>query len=129
MSSAFLKTEHLDLRPLQTTDADGPYLAWFNDPDVCRYNSHFVLPYKRSDALAYIERANSTPSELILAIVERSTGQHIGNIALTNIDFISRTAEFAIVMGDRSTWGKGYSKEAAKALVGHGFGALNLNRI
>lgn len=125
----FLQTKNLDLRPLEPADADGPYPGWFNDPEVCRYNSHHVFPYSRDGARNYIGRVTASRDELVLAMVERASGKHIGNIALTNIDFISRSAEFAIVLGDRDCWGKGYSKEAAAALVEHGFRTLNLNRI
>ncbi len=129
MSLPFLKTAHLDLRPLELSDADGPYLQWFNDPEVCRSNSHFVFPYRREDAIAYIQALNGSRTDLVLAIVERDANRHIGNIALTGMDPIHRSAEFSIVIGEKECWGKGYSKEAGGALVDHGFRALNLNRI
>jgi RimJ/RimL family protein N-acetyltransferase len=125
----FLETPHLYLRPLAPSDADGPYLRWFNDTEVCRYNSHHTFPYLREDALAYIEQSRRSRSDLILAIVQRSDDRHIGNIALENIDPLHRSAEFAIVIGERDCWGKGYSKEAAAALIHHGFCELNLRRI
>jgi len=129
MLPPFLETPRLSLRPLVPADADGPYLRWFNDPEVCRYNSHHVFPYRREEALAYIERVARSQRDLALAIVQRSDGRHIGNIALQAIDPVNRTAEFAIVVGERDCWGKGYSKEAALPLLRHGFTALNLNRI
>src|SRR6266849_2408083 len=90
MSLPFLKTAHLDLRPLELSDADGPYLQWFNDPEVCRSNSHFVFPYRREDAIAYIQALNGSRTDLVLAIVERDANRHIGNIALTGMDPIHR---------------------------------------
>ena len=54
---------------------------------------------------------------------------HIGNISLQNINLLSRNAELAILLGDKNYWGKGYSKEASKILVNHGFTELNLHRI
>jgi RimJ/RimL family protein N-acetyltransferase len=129
MSEPFLRTASLDLRPLEPSDADGPYLEWFNDAEVCQYNSHFVFPYRREDALTYIAMVGASRSELVFAIVERASKKHIGNIALSGIDFINRSAEFAIVIGDRSIWGKGYSKEAGSALVNHAFTVLNLHRV
>jgi RimJ/RimL family protein N-acetyltransferase len=129
MSPSFLRTARLDLRPLEPSDADGPYLQWFNDPEVCQYNSHFVFPYRREDALTYIASVGASRSELVLALVERVSKKHIGNIALSGIDFVNRSAEFAIVLGDRSAWGQGYSKEAGSALVNHAFTVLNLHRV
>src|SRR5438552_2674356 len=97
MSLPFLKTKNLDLRPLEPSDADGPYLQWFNDPEVCRTNSHFVFPYRREDAIAYIQSVNSSRTDLVLAIMERDRSRHIGNIALSGMDPVHRSGEFSIV--------------------------------
>ena len=47
----FLSGERIRLRPLTAADVDGPYLSWFNDPEVSRLNSHHVFPYTREQAL------------------------------------------------------------------------------
>lgn len=125
----FLKGPNLALRPLQRKDAYGPYAAWFNDPEVCAGNGHYVYPYTVQDALAYIERTRRSRDELVLAITLRKSGRHIGNIALQKIHPVYRSAELAIVIGDKRSWGRGYSKEAARLLMDHGFFRLNLNRI
>jgi len=129
MGLVFLRTMRLYLRPLERADADGLYPQWFNDPEVCRDNSHFVFPYRHEDAIEYIDQVTGSRTDLVLAIVDSSTDKHIGNIALTGIDSIHRSAELSIVVGEKEYWGKGYSKEAARALVDHGFYVLNLNRI
>jgi len=125
----FLKGKNMFLRPLRRQDAFGPYAEWFNDEVVCAGNGHHRFPYSREQALRYIERSHSNGTELILAIARRRDGRHIGNVALKSIDPISRCGEFAIVIGDRSSWGRGYSKEAAILLLRHVFFSLNLNRV
>ena len=125
----FLKGKRVFLRPLRRQDAFGPYVEWFNDEVVCAGNGHHRFPYSREEALKYIARAHSTERELILAIERCRDGRHIGNVALKKIDPISRTGELAIVIGDRSCWGKGYSKEAVQLLLRHAFFTLNLNRV
>lgn len=129
MGQPFLICERVYLRPLEPEDAEGPYLGWFNDPEVCRYNSHFVLPFRKQEALDYIAATAGSGTELVLAIVLKHDERHIGNIALKNIDFVNRQAELAIVLGERDCWGQGYSKEAGLALVRHGFEVLNMHRI
>jgi RimJ/RimL family protein N-acetyltransferase len=110
-------------------DADGPYVSWFNDADTCRGNSHHVRPYSAADARAYIARVAAAPDQLVLAIVRREDGRHIGNIALQAINPVYRTAELSIMVGERDAWGQGYASEAARLLCDHGFRALNLHRI
>ena len=128
-SDAFLEGKRIYLRSLVETDADGPYSTWFNDEEVCAGNSHHVRPFTREAALDYIRYARQTNDSLILAIVIREGDRHVGNIALGSINRLFRSAEFSIVIGDKSIWGEGYSKEAAYLLCDHGFATMNLHRI
>ncbi|MBI3524682.1 MAG: GNAT family N-acetyltransferase [Betaproteobacteria bacterium] len=125
----FLEGQRLYLRALADKDADGDYPAWLNDAEVCRGNSHHVFPYSREAALDYIRQTRQSTTSLVLAIVVREDHHHIGNIALQSIHPIHRSAEFAILIGDKTGWGKGYGLEAGRLLCRHGFAALNLHRI
>jgi [ribosomal protein S5]-alanine N-acetyltransferase len=127
--TAFLEGERLYLRALQESDADGPYVGWLNDEAACQGNSHHVYPFSRGQALDYIRECGTGGGDLVLAIVLKAGDAHIGNIALQRINWIHRTAQFAILLGDRAQWGQGYGTEAARLIVRHGFTALNLNRI
>jgi RimJ/RimL family protein N-acetyltransferase len=129
MTTAFLEGTRLYLRGLTEEDASGNYPAWFNDAQVCEFNSHHVFPYGRKDAEAYIRSTYEAKESLILAVVLKDKHIHIGNISLQRINLIDRTAEFAVVIGDRASWGKGYAREAAELICRHGFMELNLNRI
>ena len=129
MENPFIIGEKLYLRNLTPEDAEGSYPHWFNDPQVCRYNSHYKFPYSKEKALDYIRYANNAKDALILAIVDKTNDNHIGNVSLQEIDFINRNAEFAIIIGDQDYWGKGFAREAATLLIGHGFRELNLHRI
>ena len=129
MSAPFLISKSIYLRGLEEQDLEGNYINWFNDEQVCQNNSHHVFPYFREKAIAYINWSRNDKDALVLAIIMRGNNQHIGNVALQNIDYFSRSAEFAIVIGEKSCWGKGYSKESSLLIVTHGFMEMNLNRI
>ena len=45
------------------------------------------------------------------------------------INWVSGSAEFAILLGDKSYWKKNVGFEAAKLIVEYGFKRLNLHRI
>lgn len=124
----FLTGERLVLRQLAEADVDGPYAWWFNDVEVCAGNSHHVFPFTRRQALDYIHRVAEARDALVLAMTERD-GRHVGNISLQGINPITRSAELAIVIGEKDVWGCGYGREAGELIVGHGFGALNLHRV
>lgn len=129
MNAYFLKSQRIGLRPLRPDDAVAPYLDWLNDSDVCHGNDHHRLPYGISGAREYIAAAETTRTDLILAIEMLDTGTHIGNIALQNINPIHRSADFSILIGNREFWGTGCGIEAGTLLVRHGFQELNLQRI
>ncbi len=125
----FLKGADIHLRALQESDCQGAYLQWFNDAEVCRFNGHHLFPYQREEAEAYVRKVELSPSDLVLAIVLTAGDRHIGNVSLQNINLVHRSAEFAIVLGEKEIWGKGYSKQAARLILNHGFLTLNLQRV
>lgn len=129
MPIPFLVGERVYLRALEEADAEGDYPRWFNDEEVCHGNSHHRFPYTRESARDYIRHSRTARDELVLAIALCEDDRHIGNIALKRIDPVSRSAEFAIVIGAKDCWGKGYSKEAGQLLLDHAFFTLNLNRV
>ncbi|HCB35293.1 MAG: hypothetical protein A2W52_00995 [Candidatus Taylorbacteria bacterium RIFCSPHIGHO2_02_49_25] len=126
---AFLKGETVYLRPILKDDLNDHYRDWFNDDEVCRFNSHRRFPNYNEDMKQYYKDVIKSHSNLILAIIDKETDRHIGNISLQNIDNISMTAEFAILIGDKEFWGKGAGKAAGRLIIEHGFDELNLHRI
>lgn len=128
-SSSIYESEHLKFRGLCEADIDGPYLHWFDDQEVCRFNSHGRFPSTRKKMRAYIDMLQTSETHLVWAMVEKGSGEHVGNLSLQSIDMVNRSAEFAIIIGARSCWGKGYAYEAAQLLFSHGFRKLGLNRI
>ncbi len=125
----FLQTQRLGLRALIEEDADGPYLAWLNDEETCAGNSHHIYPYSRNQAIDYIRSVRSDKSSLVLAIIMKSEERHIGNVSLQHIHPVNRSAELAVLIGDKSCRGKGIGEEACRMIVAHGIKALNLRRV
>jgi ribosomal-protein-alanine N-acetyltransferase len=115
------------VRPLAESDLDGAYPSWFEDQDVCRYNSHGKFCKTKAYFEDYLNELNCE-DRVVWAVCHIEDG-HIGNISLQQISLINRTAEFAIVLGDKRHWGKGVGLSAGKKLLEHGFNKLNLERI
>jgi ribosomal-protein-alanine N-acetyltransferase len=129
MERPFLKGTKVYLRALQESDADGNYLGWFNDAEVCAENSHHRFPSTRESLVKYVQAVESSPDDFVMAIVAVQGDVHIGNIALQSIDHVNRSAEYAIVLGEKDYWRGGYGREASYLLIRHGFDQLNLQRI
>lgn len=129
MHKHFITGKTIYLRTIEKSDLNSTYRDWFNDEEICRYNTHHRFPNYDEDMRKYYEKVIKSHGNLVLAICSKKAGAHIGNIALENIDTVSRSAELAILIGDKKHWGKGVGKEAATLLVAHGFKELNLHRI
>jgi [ribosomal protein S5]-alanine N-acetyltransferase len=127
---AFLVGERCYLRPPTREDVLGNWPHWFSDPEVTRHMLRGVFPQSVEAQLAFYEHVSAEQAnDLVLAIVARDTDEHVGTTGLHRIDWVNRSAEFGIVIGERAYWRQGIGSEATKLIVGHGFDRLNLNRI
>lgn len=125
----FIRGEKIYLRSLREEDIEGNYKYWFDDEEVCKGNSHHRFPETEQALKNYINECNTTINGLVLAIIDKKNSEHIGNVSLQNINYFNRSAEFAIIIGEKRYWGSGVGKETANLIVNHGFNSLNLNRI
>lgn len=124
-----LETARLRLRPLAPPDA-AALLAIQADPAVMRYSS--APPWSSIDqAHALIERdlkGMAAGRHLCLGIVPAGEGRVVGTCTLFGIHPESRRAEVGFALG-AFAWRKGYMGEALVALLDHGFGRMDLNRV
>jgi RimJ/RimL family protein N-acetyltransferase len=127
----FIKGERVILEPLDENHLGTEYKQWLNDPEINRFTSRSSYPLNLAACKDYVQSCQSA-ERIVLAISIEFPGQphfkiHIGNISLQKINLINRTAELAILIGERQ--GEGYGLEAAKLVCAHGFNQLGLNRI
>ncbi|HXB41276.1 MAG TPA: GNAT family protein [Bacteroidia bacterium] len=125
----FIGGKTINLRVLNEKDIKGNYRYWLNDKEVVKYNSHGRFPQTPENLLQYVQNVNASRTCLVLAVTEKKSGQHIGNISLQNINWVDRNAEIAFLLGEKKYRGKGIMREAGKLLIDHGFKTLNLHRI
>lgn len=129
MQQPFLIGESIYLRTINESDLNENYQQWFNDAEVCQFNSHHRFPNYRQNMQSYFDEVIKSGNNLILAIIDKGTEVHIGNISLQNIDSLNQSAEFAIIIGNKEFWSRGVGKEAAQLVIEHGFKQLNLHRV
>lgn len=125
----FARGSRLYLRPLEREDLNARYLSWLNDPEVTRYMEAGTFPITTRDLERFYDEVTGSRNQVILAVADEKSGQHIGNVKLGPIHWIHRSAAFGIMIGDKKFWGKGAGLEATRLMVEYGFGRLNLRRI
>ena len=124
-----LTTPRLRLRRLTMRDAADVY-KYSRDREVARHvlwDAHRSIGDSRS-YLRYMLRRyrNREPASWGLEYLE--TGQVIGTIGFMWIQSDNSAAEVGYSLS-RDYWNRGVMTEALKAVIAHGFGAMNLNRI
>jgi [ribosomal protein S5]-alanine N-acetyltransferase len=125
----FMRGSQVYLRPLEREDVNARYLSWLNDPEVTRYMETGTFPTTARDLEKFYDEVTGTRNQVILAVADKKSGQHIGNVKLGPIHWIHRCATFGIMIGDKRFWGKGVGLEATRLMVEYGFNRLNLRRI
>jgi UDP-4-amino-4,6-dideoxy-N-acetyl-beta-L-altrosamine N-acetyltransferase len=104
---------------------------WRNDSKLINY---LVAPFRYINLDVdyrwydnYMQNQNTT---IRCAIVEATDEDNIlGLVSLTNINFINRSAEVHIMIGDTKNRGKGIGYFAVIEILNHAFNNMNLNRI
>jgi ribosomal-protein-alanine N-acetyltransferase len=105
------------------------YLQWFHDKDVTKHNSHGLFPYTENKKKQFLEEINEG-IRIVFAIYSLSHPPRlIGNCSLQSINWINKSAEFAIVIGEKDFWGKGIGENALRVCLKHAFEKLGLNRV
>ena len=110
----FLESKRIGLRQLKEADIDGGYKDWLNDSVVCRYNSHHKYPVEEDGLREYVKALQGDTSLIVMAVVDKVSKRHIGNISLQEIDLLNREAEIAFLFGEKEYWNKGYEQRQRK---------------
>lgn len=113
-----------------TPDDVDALVAFKNDPGIAALLGGFnAKGYSRADIGRWIEFHNGKSNEVLWAIVHGDSGRCVGHVGLYEIDHRIRSAEFAIMLGDRAVWGQGLGSDCTRYALRFGFDQLNLNRI
>ena len=126
-----IETERLILRPFEPGDLDDLH-AYQSRPDVARYLMWDAR--NRSQAAESLNRKlqqraiSAEGQSLVLAAVYRETGRVIGEVMLVWLSREHQQGEIGFVFNP-GYHGRGLASEAARVVLGLGFGGLALHRI
>jgi len=128
-NSNFIEGKQLYLREVRVSDVSENYYRWMNDPDVIQYMESRFAPQSTEKIQAYVRRESENSYSVFMAIIDKASDRHIGNIKIHRIDQYHRHAEVSIVIGQKECWGKGYGTEAISLIVDFAFNTLNLHKL
>lgn len=118
------KSERLVFRGITREDADA-IVAWRSNP--ANYKNFLnAKPITKEDHLKWFEGYLANPARFDFLILE-SDEKPIGTCALS--DITEDSCEISYMIGDESCRGKGYAKEAVRALTKVAFEELGVKEI
>jgi len=110
------------------------YERWMNDFEVTRGIGR-VGPFTVEQEQDWYEYASKAKDSVTFNIYELGPEESetylrpIGTAGLMSIDHRHGEAEFGIMLGEKSAWGKGYGTEVARLMLDYGFNVLGLHNI
>jgi RimJ/RimL family protein N-acetyltransferase len=125
----FIEGERIYLRGVQLSDVNETYHRWMNDPEVTHYLESRFFPLSLEQLRDYVSSKQGDSNNIFLAIIVRESDRHIGNIKLGPIDWIHRTGDIGLMIGEKDCWGKGYATQAISLVMNYAFITLNLHKL
>ena len=123
-----IELEEVILRRPEPRDVEQLYV-YRNSWEVIRSLGGFSCGYSQKDLADWVEHHRSRPDEIIWTIASLETDRCMGHVGFYKIDNRVRSAEFAILIGDKTFWGRGLGSAITRVVLEYGYAQLNLNRI
>ena len=130
MTTCFIDGENVILRPLERSDYEVHYQRWLNDRRVTRYLYRGTFPMTGEQvARAYDDLLKSDADIELCVVTKDAESRPVGIAGLHAINWIARSAEFRVLLGEPELWGRGLGTEIAQLMIAYGFELLNLNKV
>jgi diamine N-acetyltransferase len=115
----------IKLRSLSLDDA-ASMMEYIEDKEISENFVFTRYPLSIDNFKSFIQSSWNDKVNVNYAIDDE--GEYAGTISLKNINYIDKTAEYAIVTR-KKYWGTGIAKEATSKIIEYGFNSLNLRKI
>ena len=123
-----MSSNRVYLRALEPDDYKAS-IKWRKDDDI--WNMLGGPKYFVSEAYErkWVEDAIFNSKDLKLAICLTENDRYIGNVYMTDINYLNRSCTSHVLIGENDCWGKGYAKEALMLAINYMFNERNIHRI
>lgn len=122
-----LTGEKVVLRRFAADDVD-PLAAILTDAEALKYTGSTGLTVDKAELRSLYATRASRADRLDLAVVDRASGEFVGEVVLNEWDRQNRSCAFRTVLGPNGR-DRGLGTEATTLIVGYGFEQLGLHRI
>ena len=125
----FISGDRIYLREVRLSDVNEQYYNWLNDPEINQYLETKFVPRSLENIAEFVKSMDGNQNEPFFAICLKEDDRHVGNIKIGPINWLHRSGDISLFIGDKRLWGKGVATEAIGLVTDFGFRVLNLNKI
>ncbi|WP_339102061.1 GNAT family protein [Candidatus Enterococcus clewellii] len=124
-------SDKVSIRPFELNDVEKLY-QWKNDKEIFKYLGGGYRPQSRYDLEKHMEALilHTMENQRFMIEVEQENDLvSVGVIGLYNMNFVHRTCEIGIYIGEKIFQGKGIASRALKDIENYAKNYLNLRKI
>ncbi len=96
----------------------------YKHPEISQYLQ--VTSPVTEEEIVWVESMKDSENDQVFGIIEKNTGEYIGNIGIHNISKTGKAATIGLFIGDVLKHGRGYGKEAIELAADFAFNKLGL---
>ena len=121
--------ERIYLRTLSSEDVGDNYVKWMRDEETVRFLESRCKTDTLENLREYVKAINESRTDFLFGIFLRENDVHIGNIKVGDVDYVHQHGNVGIMIGDKSSRGKGCGRESIQLVTKYAFEELNLNSL
>lgn len=129
MYHPFIVGKRIYLRGIEKEDLKGNLFQWANDSQVTYYLFMGTFPNHIELLEEQYEKSIRDNTEVQFIIADKKNNKVIGFCGVYRIEWIGRSCEYRIFIGEKDYWGKRIGSEVAGLLLEYAFDKLNMNKI
>lgn len=122
-------SSRLELRTLLLDHVNQNYVNWLNDPIVNQFLESRHKVHTIESVMEFVDSVDRSPSSVFFGVFLAENGQHVGNVKLSEVNFVESSAEIGYLIGERDLWGKGYATEAISAVCLAALSDLGIGKV
>lgn len=104
-------------------------IKWRRDDEINSMLGGVKYFFSEANEKKWVLNAIEDTNSIKLAICLLDGDEHIGNVYITDINYINRSCHSHIFIGKKEYWGNGYASEALKLMIDFMFNERGMNRI
>lgn len=122
--------QKFSLQPVEP-ETKSLFPKWWQDSEIRNLQDSSLFPVATETCELNFERwfLPDSTSQIGFQIMTPDLKKVIGITNFRSIDWLNRSAEYTILIGDKSYWNQGIGKEVTKMMINLAFNEYNLHRI